>query len=129
MKNFSLAKDWMNLIEKVPGDHPNVPAGSHITDPFAVITEESNTLPANAAWAAHASQDQPLEAHGMQASKGGDKCTSTSLPSLSVAAANLATKQRQLPPTDDAAAQIGLEFSSRWTRMPMQGICSRCPSA
>ncbi len=86
-EEFSLAKDWMDSIEKVPGDHPNVPAGSRITDPFAVITEELNILPANAAWAAHAPQDQPLKGHGTNASKGGDKCTSPSLPSLSDAAA------------------------------------------
>ena len=102
----------MDSIEKVPGDHPNVPAGSRITDPFAVITEELNILPANAAWAAHAPQDQPLKGHGTNASKGGDKYTSPSLPSLSDAAANLATKRRWLPPTDDVAARIGLEFGS-----------------
>ena len=103
-EDFSFAKDWMDLIVKVPEDHPNVPAGSCITDPFAVITEESNTLHANATRAAHTPQDQPLEAHGTNASKGGDKRISPSLPSLSDAAANLAMKQRGLPPTDDAAA-------------------------
>jgi len=61
-EEFSLAEDWMESIERVPGDHPNVSAGSRITDPFAVITEESNTSPANAARAAHAPQDQPPEA-------------------------------------------------------------------
>ena len=103
-EDFSLAEVWIDSIKKVPGDHPNVPAGSCITDPFAVITEESNTLHANATRAAHTPQDQPLEAHGTNASKGGDKRISPSLPSLSDAAANLAMKQRGLPPTDDAAA-------------------------
>jgi hypothetical protein len=68
-EEFSVAEDWMDSIEKVPGDHPNVLAGSRITDPFAVITEESNTLPGNATRAAHASQDQPPKAHGMKASE------------------------------------------------------------
>jgi hypothetical protein len=58
-EEFSLTKDWMDSIKKVPGDLSNVPAGSRITDPFAVITEELNTLPANATQAAHAPQDQP----------------------------------------------------------------------
>ena len=111
-EEFVLAKDWMDLIEKVPGDHSNVPTGSRITDPFAVITEKLNTLPANAARAAHAPQDQPTKAHGMKASEGGDKRTSPSLPSLSDAAASLATKRRRCPPTDYAAARIGLEFVS-----------------
>jgi hypothetical protein len=94
----------MDLIEKVPGNHSNVAAGSRITDPFIVITEESNSLPVNAARAAHASQDQPPKADGMKASKGGDKHTSPSLPSLLDATASLATKRRRLPPTDDMAA-------------------------
>ena len=102
----------MDLIKKMPGYHPNVPVGSRIADPFAVITEESNTLPVNAARAAHAPQEQPPKAHGMKASKGGDKRTLHSLPSLSDGAASLATKRRRLPPTDDAAAQIGLKFGS-----------------
>ena len=63
-EDFSLAKDWMDLIKNVPGDHPNVPAGSRITDPFTVITDGLNPLPANATRAAHAPRDQPLEAHG-----------------------------------------------------------------
>jgi hypothetical protein len=109
-EDFSLAKDWMDLIEKVPGDHSNVQAGSRITDPFAVITEELNTLPANAARAAHAPQDQPPKAHGTKSSEGGNKRTSPSLPSLLDAAANSATKRRRSPPTYDAAAQLGLEF-------------------
>ena len=102
----------MDLIKKMPGYHPNVPVGSRIADPFAVITEESNTLPVNAARAAHAPQDQPPKAHETTTSEGGSKRTSSSLPSLSDAAANLATKRRWLPPTDDTAARIGLEFGS-----------------
>ena len=111
-EEFSLAEDWMELIKKVPSDHSNEPAGSRITDPFTVITEELNTPPANAARAAHAPQDQPPKAYGIQASEGGNKRTSPSLPSLSDAAANSATKRRRLPLTDDAAARIGLEFGS-----------------
>jgi hypothetical protein len=111
-EDFSLAEVWIDSIKKVPGDHPNVPAGSCITDPFTVITEESNTLPVNATQAAHAPQDRPPKAHGTKASEGENKRTSPSLPSLSDAAANLAMKRRRLPPTDDAAAQIGLEFGS-----------------
>ena len=61
-EEFLLAEDWMESIERVPGDHSNVPAGSRITDPFAVVTEDSHTSPANAARAAHAPQDQPPEA-------------------------------------------------------------------
>ena len=38
--------------------------------------------------------------------------TLPSSPSLSDAAANLVTKWGRLPPTDDAAARIGLEFGS-----------------
>ena len=111
-EDFSLPEDRMDLIEKVPGDHSNVMAGSCITDPFAVITEESNTSTVNAAQVVHTPQDQPPEAHGTMASEGGNKRTSPSLPSLSDAAANSATKRRRLPPTDDTAAQIGLEFGS-----------------
>jgi hypothetical protein len=108
----SLAEDWMDLIKKMPGGQSNVAAGSRITDPFAVVTKDSNISPANAARAAHAPQDQPPEACGMQASKGGDMRTLLSLGSLSNAAASLASKQRRLPPTDDATAQTGLEFGS-----------------
>ena len=95
MKNFSLAKDWMNLIEKVPGDHPNVPAGSCSTDPFVVITEESNTLPVNAARAVHAPQDQPPKHMGQMLPREETSAhhPSPSLPSLSGAAVNLATKR------------------------------------
>jgi len=69
-EEFSLVKDWMESTEKVPGagDHSNVPFGSCINDPFAVITEESNTLHVNATRAAHAPQDQPPEANGIHAS-------------------------------------------------------------
>jgi len=102
----------MESIQKVPGDHSNVPAGSRITDPFAVITEKLNTPPAKAARAAHVPQDQPPKANGINASKGGSKRISPSSPSSPDAAANLATKRRGLPPTDDAAARIGLEFGS-----------------
>jgi hypothetical protein len=111
-EEFSLAEDWMESIEKMPGDHSNVPAGSRITDPFAVITEESNTSTANTARAAQASQDQPPEANASRASEGGNKHTSPSSLSLSDAAANLATKQRWSTLTDDAAARIGSEFGS-----------------
>jgi hypothetical protein len=92
-EDFSLAKDWMELIEKVPGDHSNVTAGSRITDPFAVITEKSTTSTAKAARAAHAQQDQPPEANALHASKGGNKRTSPSSLSLSDAAAYSATKR------------------------------------
>ena len=102
----------MDSIKKVPGDHPNILAGSRITDPFVVITEELNTWPANAARAAHAPRDQPPKAHGAKASEGRNKHISPSLLSLPDAAANLAMKRRRLPPTDDAAAQIGLQFGS-----------------
>jgi hypothetical protein len=111
-EEFSLAEDWMDLIEKMPGDQSNVMAGSRITDPFAVVTKDSNISPTNAARAAHASQDQPPKARGMQASEGGDKRTLPSLGSLSNAAESSASKQRRLPPTDDAAAQTGSEFGS-----------------
>ncbi len=92
-EEFSLAKDWMESIKKVPGDHSNVTAGSRITDPFAVITEESNTSTANAARAAHAQQDQPPKANALHASEGGNKRISPFLLSLSDAAAYLAMKQ------------------------------------
>ncbi len=111
-EEFSLAEDWMDLIKKMPGDQSNVMAGSCITDPFAVVTKDSNISPANAARAAQASQDQPPEARGMQASGGGDKHTAPSSGLLSNAAASLASKQQRLPPTDDAAAQTGSEFGS-----------------
>ncbi len=65
-EEFSLAEDWMDSIEKMLGDQSNVTAGSRITDPFAVVTKDSNISPANAARAAHASQDQPPEARGMR---------------------------------------------------------------
>ncbi len=111
-EDFSLAEDWMDLIEKMPGDLLNETAGSRITDPFAVVTENLNILPANAAQAAPASHDQPLEANGMQASKGGDKPTSPSSHFGPDTAATLAQKQRGLSPTDDAAARIRNEFGS-----------------
>jgi len=102
----------MESIERVPGDHPNVPAGSRITDPFTVITEESNTSTANAARAAHAQHDQPPKANALHASEGGNKHTSPSSLSLLDAAANSTTKRRRSSPTDDAAARIGFEFGS-----------------
>ena len=82
----------MESIEKVPGNHSNVLAGSRITDPFAVITEESNTSTESAAQAAHAQQDQPPEANALHASKGGNTRTSPSSLSLLDAAAYLVTK-------------------------------------
>jgi hypothetical protein len=96
----------------MPGDLLNETAGSHITDPFAVVMENSNISPANAARAATASQDQPLEANTKQASEGGNKRTSPSSRPALGAAATSTQKRRQLAPTDDAAAQIGNEFDS-----------------
>jgi hypothetical protein len=55
----------MDSIKKMPGNLLNEMAGSRITDPFAVVTENSNISPANAARAAPASHDQPLETNGM----------------------------------------------------------------
>ena len=111
-EDFSLAEDWMELIEKVPGDHSSVTAGSRITDPFAVITEELTTSTVSAARAAHAQQDQPPEANALHSSEGGNKHTPPSSLSSSDAAANLAMKRRRSTPTDNAAAQIGSEFGS-----------------
>ncbi len=111
-EDFSLAEDWMDSIEKMPGNLLNETAGSRITDPYAVVTENLNILPANAARAAPASHDQPLEANGMQASKGGDKRTLPSSHFGPDAAATLAQKRRRLSPTDDAAARIRNEFGS-----------------
>jgi hypothetical protein len=96
----------MDLIKKMPGDLSNEMAGSHITGPFAVVTENSNISPANAARKATASQDQPPKANQMQASKRGDKHTLPSTHFASDAAATLAQKQRGLPLTDDMAAGI-----------------------
>ncbi len=103
-EEFSLAKDWMDSIKKMPGNLSNVPAGSRITDPFAVVTENSNILPANAIRAATASQDQPPKAKGIRASKEGDKCPLPSSHFASDTAASLAQKRRWLPTTDDVAA-------------------------
>jgi hypothetical protein len=111
-EEFSLVEDWMDLIEKMPGNLLNETAGSSITDPFAVVTENSNISPANAARAAPAPHDQPLKANGMQASKGGDKHTLPSSHFGLDAAATLAQKRRRLPPTDDMAARIRNEFGS-----------------
>jgi hypothetical protein len=102
----------MDLIETMPGDLLNETAGSRITDPFAVVTENSNISPANATRASTASQDQPLEANAKQAPNGGNKCTLPSSHPASGAAATLTQKRRWLTPTDDAAAQIGNEFGS-----------------
>jgi hypothetical protein len=55
VKDFELAHDWMDTTEWMPGQ-PNVTAGSHITDPFTVVTESS---PANATWDATASNGSP----------------------------------------------------------------------
>ncbi len=94
----------MDLIEKMPGDLLNEMAGSRITDPFAVVTRNLNISPANAARAATASQDQPLEANNMRASEGGNKRTlPSSRPALGAAAPST-QKRRWLTPTDDAAA-------------------------
>ncbi len=64
-EEFSLAKDWMDSIEKMPGDLLNEMAGSGITDPFAVVAENLNISPVNAAQAATVSQDHPLKANDM----------------------------------------------------------------
>ncbi len=96
----------------MPGDLLNEMAGSCITDPFAVVTENSNISPANATRAATASQDQPLEANAKQAPDGGNKRTLPSSRPAWGAAATLTQKQRRLIPTDNAAARIGNEFGS-----------------
>jgi hypothetical protein len=116
-EEFSLAKDWMDAMEKMP-DQLNDTAGSGITDPFVVVTESS---PANATREATASQDQPTKApalsapsssDGMHANKGGKMCTSaTSLP-VSNAAASSAQKQQRFTPTDDVATNSRREFGS-----------------
>jgi hypothetical protein len=102
----------MDLIEMMSGDLLNETAGSRITDPFAVVTENSNISPANATRASTASQDQPLEANAKQAPNRGNKCTLPSSHPALGAAATLTQKQRWLTPTDDVAAQIGNEFGS-----------------
>jgi hypothetical protein len=91
-EEFSLAKDWMDSIEKMPGDLSNEMTGSCITDPLAVVTENLNISPANAAWAATASHDKPPKANGVWASKGGDKRTLPSSRFALDAAATLAQK-------------------------------------
>ena len=53
-KDFDLAQEWMDMTKRMPGQ-PNEMAGRPITDPFAVITEDSNNPPANATQAASAS--------------------------------------------------------------------------
>jgi hypothetical protein len=39
-KIFDLAQDWMDINERLPGQ-PNETAGSHITDPYAVVAESA----------------------------------------------------------------------------------------
>ncbi len=71
MRNFLLQRIGWIQEKKMPGDLSNEIVGSRITDPFAVVTENPNISPGNAARAATASQDQPPKANGMQASEGG----------------------------------------------------------
>jgi hypothetical protein len=57
-EDFDLAQEWMDMTKWMPGQ-PNEMAGSRITDPLAVITGDSNNPPANATWAASASNGCP----------------------------------------------------------------------
>jgi hypothetical protein len=88
----------MDSIKKMPGNLFNETAGSRITDPFAVVTENSNISPANAAQAAQASHNQPLKANGMQASKGGDKRTLPSSHFGPDAAATVGSEAKRVTP-------------------------------
>jgi hypothetical protein len=94
-EEFSPAEDWMDSIKKMPGDLSNVAARSRITDPFTVVTENSNISSANAPQAATASQDQPPEAKGIRASEEGDKRPSPSSCFVLDTAASLAQKRRR----------------------------------
>jgi hypothetical protein len=118
-EEFSLAEDWTDAINTMP-DQSNVTARSHITDPFAVVTEGNS--PANATWAATASQDQPPKALAtpqMQASKEGNVHTSASSLSALDAAAGLAKKRQRLLPHDEVQSTNGTNLTHQWTRMPV----------
>jgi hypothetical protein len=102
----------MDAIETVP-DQSNVTAGSHITDPFAVVTEGNN--PAKDTLVATASQDQPPNAPvtpGLQASEGGNVHTSASSLSALDAAASPAQQGRRILPHNDTAVNKRNEFDS-----------------
>jgi hypothetical protein len=98
-KDFELAQDWMDSTERMPGQLNDM-AGSHITDPFAVVMD----LPPASASTLNASTEStccPSDALSlsmiinrvMWATKGGNKCTLATPSSNLSAAASLILKQ------------------------------------
>jgi hypothetical protein len=118
-KDFDLAQEWMDMTKRMPGQ-PNEMAGRPITDPFAVITEDSNNPPANATQAASASDGRPPDVptqltitdQVMRTLEGGNKHASTSSTSALSAAANLNQKHQRCSPSDDARANHWSDFGS-----------------
>ncbi len=106
-EEFNLAKDWTNMVAKMPDQFPMPTAAGHITDPFVIVSKGQSTT--NPMGISTSSSQTPLASAvltppnwGMQASEGGNKCALATVPSN--AAASLSSKSWQLSSQDNAAS-------------------------
>jgi hypothetical protein len=128
-EEFSLAEDWMDLIEKMPGNLFNETAGSRITDPFAVVTENLNISPANAAQAAPAHTITPSKPMECKLPRE-ETSTHCPLPILGRTLQLLWPRSEDgSPPQMTQQPKLEMNSAQRRTRMSAQGINSQCPSA
>jgi hypothetical protein len=119
-EDFNLAKEWMNIVDKMPDQVTMPTASGRITNPLVVVSDgpftnnpvgisasPSQTPPALAA-------PTPPNA-GMPASKGGNKRVSVNVPSPLNAAATLRLNLRWLSSSNDVATKSSDGFGANAT--------------
>ena len=122
-EDFDLAKEWMNMVDKMLDQVSMPTADSRITNPFIIASKgQPTTNPVGTT--ASPSQAPPAPAasspstSGMQASKGGNKYTPANVSSTSSAAASLSSKSRRFSPSDNAASKSRDDFGAQATTEP-----------
>jgi len=122
-KDFDLAEEWMNMVDKMPDQVSMPTADGRITDPFVVVSEgQPTTNPAGTT--ASPSQTPPAAAAsssstpGMRASEGGNKRASANVSSTLNAAASSPSKSRRFSPSDNAASKSRDDFGAQATTEP-----------
>jgi len=113
-EDFDLAKEWMNMVDKMPDQVSMPTAAGRITDPFVIVSEgQPTTHPAGTitspSQTPSASAVLSSTTPGMQTSEGGNKRASAKVSSSSK------SKTRRLSPTDNAASKSRDDFGVQAT--------------
>ena len=122
-EDFDLAKEWMNMVDKMPDQVSMPTAAGRITDPFVVVSEgQPTTHPVGT----NVSPSQTLSASavsssttsGMQASEGGNKRASANVSSTSKAAASSRQSHGGFHPQITRRPKVGMILVHRQPRSP-----------